>query len=125
MCEREGIMSKIGALSNVISIGGAYFPSNDNSCLSFGAEVADDYPIELLKEYEIIRVPQSKYVVFNYPEYPIENHGDAIYSTWNAQKDYDIAAQDLKWNFNEMPVFEDDDEETGYTLYFPALHASA
>ena len=119
-CVREGVMSKTGALTNVISIGGAYFPSDDNSGLRFGAEVAEDYPAELLYEFEIIQIPQSKYVVFNYPKYPIENHGDAICSTWNAEKDYNIAAQGMKWTFGELPVFEDDDEETGYTLYFPA-----
>ncbi len=118
VCEREGIMRKVGALSNVISICGAYFPSNDNSGLCFGAEVEEDYPPELLSEFEIFRVPQSKYVVFNYPKYPMENHGDAIYSTWHAQKDYDIAAQGMKWNLKKMPIFEDDDE-MGYVLFFP------
>jgi AraC-like DNA-binding protein len=120
VCEREGIVRKIGALSNVISIGGAYFPSKDNSGLCFGAEVEKDYPFELLSEFEIFHVPQSKYVIFNYPKYPIENHGDAIYSTWHAQKDYNIAAKNLKWNLKEMPIFEDDDDEIGYTLFFPA-----
>lgn len=119
VCVREGIMRKVGALSNVISIGGAYFPSNDNSGLCFGAEVEEDYPLELLSDFEIFRVPQSKYVVFNYPKYPIENHGDAIYSTWHAQKNYDIAAHGLKWNLQERPIFEDDDDEMGYTLFFP------
>ncbi|MDF2544084.1 MAG: DNA-binding protein AraC-type, partial [Herbinix sp.] len=122
ICEQEGIIRKVSTLSNVISIGGAYFPSNDNSGLCFGAEVEDDYPLELLSEFEfeIFRVPQSKYVVFNYPKYPIENHGDAIYSTWYAQKDYDISAQGLEWNLEKMPIFEDDDDEMGYTLFFPA-----
>ena len=120
VCEREGVMVKTGALSNFISIGGAYFPSNNNSGLCFGAELRDDFSLELLNEFEIIYVPQSKYVVFNYPKYSIENHGDAIYSTWKAQKDYDIAAQGLKWTFGKMPIFEIDDEETGYTLFFPA-----
>lgn len=120
ICGREGIIRKVGALSNVISIGGAYFPLIDNNGLCFGAEVEEDYPLELLSEFEIFRVPQSKYVVFNYPKYPIENHGDAIYSTWHAQKDYDIAAQGLEWNLKKMPIFEDDDDEMGYTLFFPA-----
>lgn len=120
VCIQEGIMSKTGALSDAISIGGAYFPSNDNGGLSFGAEVLEDYPIELLNGFEIFRIPQTKYVVFNYPRYPIENHGDAIYSTWRAQKDYDIEAQSLKWTFGKKPIFEVDDDETGYTLYVPA-----
>ncbi|BCK01576.1 helix-turn-helix domain-containing protein [Anaerocolumna chitinilytica] len=120
ICEREGIMRKVDALSNVISIGGAYFPSHDNSGLCFGAEVEEDYPLEFLSEFEVFRVPQSKYVVFNYPKYPIDNHGDAIYSTWHAQKDYDIAAQGLKLNFKKMPIFENDDDDMGYTLFFPA-----
>lgn len=119
MCEQEGIMRKVDALSNVISIGGAYFPSNDNSGLCFGAEVEEDYPLESLSEFEIFCVPQSIYVVFNYPKYPIEDHGDAIYSTWHAQKNYDIASQGLKWNFKKIPIFEEDDE-MGYTLFFPA-----
>lgn len=118
-CEREGVVSKTSSLSDIISMGGAYFPSNDNIGLCFGAELKDDFPLELMSGFEIIRVPQSKYVVFNYPKYSIENHGDAIYSTWKSQKDYDIAAQGLKWTFGKMPIFEVDDEETGYTLFFP------
>ena len=120
VCMREGIMRKISALPNVISICGAYFPSKDNSGLCFGAEVEEDYPLDLLCEFEIIHVPQSKYVVFNYPKYPIENHGDAIYSTWHAQKNYDNTAQGLKWDLKKMPIFENDDDELGYILFFPA-----
>ncbi|WOO35868.1 helix-turn-helix domain-containing protein [Anaerocolumna sp. AGMB13020] len=124
ICMEEGIMSKIGSLPNVITICGAYFPSKDNSGLCFGAEVEGNYPIELLREFEIIHVPQSKYVVFNYPKYPIENHGDAIYSTWHAQKKYDYTAQGLQWNLKKMPVFENDDDELGYILFFPASDMS-
>lgn len=115
----DELLKRVFTLPDIISGGGAYFPSDDYSGLSFGVEVAEDYPLELLKGFEIIRVPQSKYVVFNYPRYPIENHGDAIYSTWHAQKDYDITALGLKWNLKKMPIFEDDDNEVGYTLFFP------
>lgn len=119
LCQQEGIMKKVEKLSNVISVGGAYFPSNDNSGLCFGAELENEYSLEVPSEFEIFCVAQSKYVVFNYPKYPIENHGDAIYSTWQAQKDYDIANQGLKWNLKNMPIFEEDDDEMGYLLYFP------
>ena len=116
----DDLLERAFTLPNVISGGGAYFPSVDYGGLSFGVEVAADYPPDLLNGFEMVHVPQSKYIVFNYPKYPMENHGDAIYSTWNAQKNCDISEQGLKWAFDKMPIFEDDHEEMGYTLWFPA-----
>ena len=113
-------MDKLRALPNVVGKGGAYFSMQKNCLLSFGVEVEMDYPQELIGEYEVTRIQQSKYVVFNYLKYPIDKHGDAIRSTWGAQQDYDIEAQGLSWDFEHAPVFEDDDEEMGYILWFPA-----
>lgn len=119
LCVGEGVMDKTGKLSNVITEGGAYFPGSDYSQLCFGVEVEENYPLDLLNGFEIIHIPQSKYVVFNCPPYPIENHGDVVGSTWKEQMDYDIEAQGLQWAFDKTPIFEEDYEETGYTLWFP------
>lgn len=79
-----------------------------------------DYQGDLLNKYEVIRIPQSKYVVFNYPKYSIDKHGDAIRSTWGVQGDFDIEAYNLRWDFDNTPIFESDDIEMGYSLWFPA-----
>jgi len=47
------------------------------------------------------------------------NLDDVINSTWNAQKDYDVAANGFLWAFDKIPYFETKDQETGYTLWFP------
>lgn len=125
ICGLEGLMNRTGMLPNVIFEGGAYLPKNQVNQLCFGVEVEADYPLDLLSEFEIIHIPQSKYVVFNCPKYPIENHGDVIHSTWSAQKDYDIKAQGLKWDYINAPIFEQDNEETGYTLLFPVTELVA
>ena len=119
----DDLTKRVFSLSDTIGEGGAYFPSDDYSGLSFGVEVAEDYPLELLYGFITTRMPQSKYVVFNYPKYPMENHGDAIRSTWDAQMDYDITAQGLAWDMKKKPVFENDNTEMGYTIWFPARDA--
>ncbi|MDR2546116.1 MAG: AraC family transcriptional regulator [Lachnospiraceae bacterium] len=121
LCGMEGIMDKADQIPNVLMAGGAYLPGyNDDSRVCFGVEVDENYPMELINEFEIYNIPQCKYIVFNCPSYPIENHGDVIYSTWYAQKDFDIEANGLKWAMDKAPIFEDDSpESTGYTLWFP------
>lgn len=123
LCGEEGVMKKASSFPNVVGMGGAYFSMKKNCQLSFGVEVETDYPKDLIGEYEVTRIPQSKYVVFNYPKYSIDKHGDAIRSTWGAQSDYAIKAQGLRWDFDNAPVFEDDDNEIGYILWFPACDA--
>ena len=119
LCGSEGVMDKTGKVPNIIMAGGAYLSGFHLSQLCFGVEVEENYPLSLLSGFEIIHIPQSKYVVFNCPPYPIENHGDVVGSTWKEQKDYDIEAQGLQWAFDNAPIFEDDNDETGYTLWFP------
>jgi len=119
LCGREGVMEKTASVSNAVMEGGAYLPAKPHNLLCFGVELENNYPLDLLNKFEIILIPQSKYIVFNCPPYPIEKHGDVVGSTWNAQKDYDITAQGLKWAFDRFPFFETDSEETGYSLLFP------
>ena len=148
MCEREGIMQKAFSIPNVpdaIMEGGAYLPTklyNDDKWqkylqakidgnksngyrwskkweLSYGIEVEENYPLDILHDFEIINIPQSKFVVFNCKEYLGNNYDAVVKSTWNAQKDYDIASHGLKWDFDNIPYFEAKDKETGYSLWFP------
>lgn len=123
LCDKEGIIKKAEAFSNTVLVGGAYLPSKYNRLLSFGVEVETDYPPNLIGEYEVICILQSKFVVFNYPKYSIEKHGDAIRSTWGAQYNFDIKAKGLKWDVSNVPVFEIDNDEIGYALWFPARDA--
>ena len=144
-CELEGVMRKAFSVPNAIIEGGAYLPTEiynnekwqkylqakidgDKSNgyrwfrkweLSFGIEVEENYPSGYLRDFEILKIPQSKYVVFNCRINSGYNHDDAIKSTWNEQKDYDVASIGLKWAFDRIPYFETEDKETGYTLWFP------
>ena len=144
-CEHEGVTQKIFSIPNVITEGGAYLPTeiynngkwqeylqakiDGNKSngyrwfrkweLSFGIEVEENYPLNDLHGFEIIDVPQSKYVVFNCKINPDSNHDDVINSAWNAQKDYDLVSNNLKWAYDKIPYFETEDKETGYTLWFP------
>ncbi len=123
LCGKEGVIGKASFFPDAVGVGGAYFSLTSNCLLSFGVEVEAGYPQSLIDGHEVVRIPQSQYVVFNYPKYSIEDHGDAIRSTWGTQKDYDIAAHGLKWDFDGAPVLEEDHGETGYTLWFPACDA--
>ena len=114
-------MEKAGAFPYIAGIGGAYFNMKTECALTFGVEVEADYPRDLLYGHEVTRIPQSAYMVFNFPKYSAENHGDAVRSAWGAQRDYDINAQGCRWDFENAPVFENDDYETGYTLWFPVI----
>jgi len=144
-CEREGVRQKMNTIPDVIVEGGAYLPTeiynnekwqkylqakiDGNKSngyrwfrkweLSLGIEVEEDYPLNILKDFEIIRIPQSKFVVFNCVINQGDNYDDVINSAWNAQKDYDAASNGLKWAFDKIPYFESLDKETGYTLWFP------
>jgi AraC-like DNA-binding protein len=144
-CECEGVMQKAFSIPNVIFEGGAYLPTeiyNNEKWqeylqakiegnrsngyrwfrkweLSFGIEVEENYPLKNLPGFEIIKIPESKYVVFNCKINSCNNQHDAINSAWNAQKDYDVASNGLKWAFDKIPYFEAEEKETGYTLWFP------
>jgi len=144
-CERDGIVQKALSIPNTIIEGGAYLPTeiynkekwqkylqakidNDKSNgyrwfkkweLSFGIEVEEDYPLKLLSDFEIIKISESKYVVFNCKTNSDSNYNDVINSAWNAQKDYDVTSNGLKWAYDKIPYFETLDKDTGYTLWFP------
>ncbi len=147
-CYYEGAMQKTTEISDAVMIGGAYLPTEIYNVekwqlylqakidgnksngwkwfrkweLSFGVELEEDYHLDLLRDFEVFHIPGSKYIVFNcseYSKYPAGKKGIAIDSAWNAQKDYDVAANGLKWAFDKIPYFETEDEETGYTLWFP------
>lgn len=115
-CVSEGVMDKTAMVPNIITEGGAYF--EDGLC--FGVELESDYPINTLNGFDFIQIPQSEYIIFHCDKYLPENHGDVIFSTWNAQKEYDIGARNLKWDYKGKPIIEEDTDD-GYTLWFPVL----
>ena len=144
-CECEEIRNKILPVPDVIMEGGAYLPTeiynkdkwqeylqakaDGNKSngyrwfrkweLSYGFEVEEDHPMDALSDFEIINIPESKYIVFNCEKNSESKHDDIVKSSWGAQKDYDVASYGLKWAIETIPYFEADDEETGYTLWFP------
>jgi AraC-like DNA-binding protein len=93
--------------------------------LSFGVELEENYPLDSLQDFEILHIPSSQYMVFHHAKYGsacielAEKQDSVMKSAWNAQKDYDIATDGLKWAFDTIPYFEEDSKETGYTLWFP------
>jgi len=148
ICEQEELLQKVfllPSMSYVIMEGGAYLPTeifnkdkwqeyleakaNGNRSngyrwyrkweLSYGIEVEEDFPLDLLRDFEIINIPQCDYVVFNCKKNWGDKHDDVVKSAWSAQKDYDLASHGLKWAFEKIPYFEADDKEMGYTLWFP------
>lgn len=121
LCGREGVMKKTGMLQDVLIEGGAILTMERGvNQLCFGVELAEDYPRELLEEFEVFVIPETKYVVFNCPPYPGEAHGSVIESIWNAQRGYKPEEHGLEWNYGEAPIIESDSNEFGYTIWFPA-----
>ena len=124
ICGREGVMQKTGSLQDVLIEGGAILTMEYGlNQLCFGVEVAEDYPISLLDDFEIFHIPQTMYVVFNVPPYNKEVHGSAIESIWAAQKAFDLKGNTLEWNYGEAPIIEADSQDFGYTMWFPAKSA--
>lgn len=119
-CGREGVMDKTGSLPDVLIEGGAIL-TMEQGCnqLSFGVEVEPDYPLNRLEGFEIFKIPEMIYVVFNCPPYAKENHASVIQSIWNAQKNYNLELHRMEWNFGEAPIIEADSDEVGYTMWFP------
>ena len=144
-CKHEEVMQKVFSVPDVIIEGGAYLPTelyNEKKWqeylqakidgnksngyrwfrkweLCFGIEVEENCPLDILHGFEIFKIPESKYIVFNCEINPDHNHDTVVNSAWNAQKDYDVASNGLKWAFDKIPYFESSDKETGYTLWFP------
>lgn len=124
LCGREGVMQKTGALEDVLIEGGAILTMEHGvNQLCFGVEVAEDYPISLLDDYEIFYIPQTMYVVFNVPPYNREAHGSVIESIWAAQKIFDLQGNALEWNYDKAPIIEADSRDFGYTMWFPVKSA--
>lgn len=145
LCKREGLMQKASAVPGEIITGGAYLPTElynrekfqlylqakagggkSNGWkwfrkweLSFGVEVEENYSLELLQGFEVFHISESQYVVFHCSNYSADKQDSIIESAWNAQKDYDVTANGLKWAYDTLPYFEAEDKETGYTLWFP------
>jgi len=122
-CEENGSMAKANALLNTISVCGAYltmaFPAGGYKCLSWGAEVEPDYDINNLKRFEIFHIPESKYVVFSAPDFSPQNHGETIKSTWDIVHSYPYADYNLELNDNTAPIYEDVNDDFGYSVWFP------
>jgi len=110
--------------------------------MSWGLEVDGSYDIEGLKScdcgkfriverscdidslgkngYDIFLIPESKYVVFNVPKHTIEKHGGAIRSVWElVDEKYNYSDYGLAWNHKVAPMYEDDNDELGYSVWVP------
>jgi len=122
-CEENGNMARAWALPNTVSVCGAYltmaFPEGGYKCLSWGAEVEPDYDIDELKGFEVFRIPESKYVVFSAPNFSPQNHGETIKSTWDIAHSYQYDAYNLDMNTDTAPIYEDVNDDFGYSVWFP------
>jgi len=122
-CEENGTMAKAWALPNTISVCGAYltmtYPEGGYKCLSWGAEVEPDYSISELKGFDVFHIPESKYIVFSAPGFSPQNHGETIKSTWDIAHSYQYADYNLKLNTDTSPIYEDVNDDFGYSLWFP------
>ena len=122
-CEENGNMAKAQALPNTISVCGAYltmaYPEGGYKSLSWGAEVEPDYSINELKGFEVFRIPESKYIVFSAQDFSPSNHGETIKSTWDIAHSYPYADYHLELNTDTAPIYEDVDDDFGYSVWFP------
>ena len=85
-------------------------PGKDGwATLSWGAEVEADYDVSMLNDYEVISIPESKYVVFNSQKFLNENaanHGAAISSVWDASEKYRYAENGFEHNSDiAIPIY--------------------
>jgi len=122
-CEQNGSMAKAWALPNSISVCGAYltmvYPEGGYKCVSWGAEVEPDYDVSELKEFDIFHIPESKYVVFSSGEFSPINHAEVIQSTWDIAHSYPYADYNLELNDDVAPIYEDVNDDFGYSVWFP------
>lgn len=118
LCEAQGLMEKTGKLTDVVTEGGAYLSMREGCPLSWGVEVEPDYDLSGLEGFEVIEVPETQFVVFHYPKYPVEAHGEVVFSAWDAQAQYRPEALGYEWAYDQAPFYETDDNY-GYNLLFP------
>ena len=122
-CEENGNMAKAQALPNTISVCGAYltmvYPEGGYKSLSWGAEVEPSYDIDKLKGFDVFHIPQSKYVVFSAPSFSPPNHGETIKSTWDIAHSYPYGDYNLVLNMDAAPIYEDVNDDFGYSVWFP------
>ena len=99
------------------------YPSKNGwATLSWGAEVEIDYDVSILNDYEVISIPESKYVVFNTQKFLIGNgvdHGAVVNSVWDASKKYRYAENGFEHNSDNAPVYECVDDIFGYSVWMP------
>ncbi len=118
VCDHMGIMEKVDSLPDLMMGGGAYL-TMENGQLCFGAELDDNYPMDLLDEYEVFHIPQTYYVIFYSGPYAPEAQGSVIESLMAEQKEFDPAKHGMKYNFNEAPMIETATDEFGYMMFYP------
>lgn len=116
--ERGGIMKKVDAIVGGLRYGGAWLDPRGKEHiygLSYGMEVPADWEGEIPSGCEVFEVDATRYLVFNHPPYPAEDHGNVTASGWKALGAYDPGKEGFAWRDASFPVYESDDE-AGYTL---------
>ncbi len=63
-----------------------------------GVEVPVDYDGEVPEGFDVIELPEAKYLMFQSEPFEEENYCQAIEEVWEAEKKYDPSAIGLKWD---------------------------
>ena len=120
-CHKCGIMKIIDNLPGDGRHGGGIISDNHyNMLTSYGKEVPEDYQGEVPEFCEVFNVPSSKYIVFNHPPYPTEDHGSVIHSVYNTSYSFNPEDYGYKWASQDLPTYNDDDK-FGFTLMRPVV----
>ena len=116
-CEKKGLMKIINEIPSEMRYGGGFIPVDtpEGMIVSYGKEVPDDYNGYIPDFCEVFHFPASKYIVFNYPPYPQEDHGSVVKSVFSGMNKFKPEEHGFKWSSLRLPVYNDDDR-FGFTL---------
>jgi len=145
VCESE--FDKIIPAEYIIGYGAAYLTMIETKevmrRMSWGLEVDGSFDIETIDSsdcgkfrivegkcdieslntlgYDIFKIPESKYVVFNIPQHiATDDHGGAVRSIWElVNEKYNYSEHGLEWNHQVAPIYEDSSPNFGETVWVP------
>jgi hypothetical protein len=120
-CHKREIMKIIDGLPSNGRYGGGIISDKPfNMLASYGKEVPVDYQGEVPEFCEVFSIPSAKYIVFNHPPYPAEDHGSVIHSVYNAADNFNPEDYGYTWASQDLPTYNDDDK-FGFTLMRPVV----